>query len=407
MPVNPILSNRLYLDAVAETVWGDGGVGAATLIPIKEGDYSVGLDDPSREQEHIVGDPDAQYMVHASRRLAGTLKVGLFPHIWGTLMAWALDRDVNNEVASKTMRLTYPGIETTEHLGMKVDRLTIEGSSEGDVDASMDLIGWYERPHAGGILTYPGAGGADPDHAAYVIPEIPSLQFLNCAFVASFDSGGSGAFTNPIRPKGLQSFSINYENNLKSGPPVENRFDTKKDAAIEFLIAGRKRLTFRYVVVLDRQEIQTLQRNRLYTQLKIVGAHPSYTAYRTVTTSPSVAGSAVSVVLDADPTPDFAVGDYVFFDNNGGTNLPSVGKITALDSIAPFGVTIEVLDSDVAVGDHMFNAGFELKTAPAIVPSSPKSKAFGEFVTAEINGDVFSGGDPLLSYKAKNMALPV
>lgn len=407
MPVAPILSNRLYLDVLTEAAWGDGGSGTPTLIPIKEGDYSVALEDPSREQEHTVGDPDAQYMVHSGRRLAGSLKVGLWPHLWATLLGWALTRDGDNEVASKTARLTYPGLETTEHLGLKVDRLSIEGSADGDVDMSLDLIGWYERPHAGGILTYPGTGGADPDHAAYVIPEIPSLQFLNCAFVVSFNSGGSGAFTNPVKPRGLQSFSISYENNLRPGPAVENRFDPKKDGAIEFLVTGRKRLTFRYTVVLDRTDILTLQRNRLYTQLKIVGAHPSYTQYATVSAPGATAGTAVAVPLDEDPTGKFAVNDYVYFANDGGLNLPCVGKVTALDTVAPFGITVDVLDSDVDAGDHVFAAGFELKTAPAIVPSSPKSKAFGDFVTAEINGDVFSGGDALLSFKAKDLALPV
>lgn len=366
------------------------------LFPIKDGDYGVELEDPSREQEHTIGDPDAQFMVHSARRLGGPLKVGLWPHLWRSILDWGLERDADNEVASRVARLTYPDIETTEHLGLKCDRFTIEGASEGDIDATMELTGWYEKPRAGGIISYPGS---------YVIPEIPSLQFLNCYFIISLNSGGTGAFSNRIKPKGLQAFTLSYENNLRSGPPVEDRITLEKNAAIEFLVTGRKKLNLRYTAVFDRQEFQTLQRQRLYTQFKMMGAHPSYTSYGTVAAGPYAAGNNVVVTLGADPSAWLSVGDYVLFDNAGGANRACVGRVTAINGGGPT-ITIATLDEAVATGDHVFEAAIELKTAPAIVSSSPKSKAFGEFVTVEVNADVFSGQDSPLTYKARNLALP-
>lgn len=399
--ITSITVDSIVAESAGDTLDADWMDALPLLIPVKEGDYGVALDDPSREQEHIVGDSDAQYMVHSARRLGGPLKVGVWPHLWATLLGWAIDRNTSNEVASKTARFSYPGIETVEHLGLKVDKIGIEGASEGDLDLSLDLVGWYEKPHAGGVLNYPGTAGADPDHAAYEVPEIASIEFLNLAFVASFNSGGVGAFSNRLKPKGVQNVSLTYENNIRSGPPVENRFDVKKNAAVEFLVTGRKRLTFRYTIVFDRVEIAELQRDRKYTQLKIMGSHPGYTTYATVTAD-AAAGAAVNVAVDSSA--GFTVGHYVLFDAYGGTTLKCVGKITAKADGTH--MTIDILDENIKSGDHVFMGAFEILTAPAIVPSSPKNKAFNEFVTAEINCDVFSGKDALLSYKALDLALP-
>lgn len=364
------------------------------LIPILDGDYGVGLEDPSREQQHVVGNVNAQYMVHARRNCSGPLKVGLWPHLSYTLLSWAIDRNSSNEVLSKMGELTYPGIETTQHLGLKPNAVTIEGQEEGDIMMSLDLIGWYEQPRAGGIISYPGA---------YEVPEIPSLQFLNCRFIISLNAGSTGSFTNRIQPVGLNAFRLSYENQLKAGPPIENRFVPRKDAAIQFLITGRKKLGISYTAAFDRQEYQTLQREALYTQFKLIGASRAYTQVATVAAD-AAAGSNVNIQVDSST--GFLVGDAVFMDAYTTTvaHLPCVGYVSAVPDATH--ITIDVLDEAVKSGDHIFNGAIEIKTAPAIVPSSPKSKTFGEFVTVEVTGDVFSGSDAILSYKCRDMALP-
>jgi len=388
--VNPILTDRLFLDSGAEAAWCDGGSSHA-LIPMKDGDYTVGLDKPSRDQQHVVGDANATYNVTTRRDLKGGLKVGLFPHIWETLFAYAMDRDSNNEVGSRTFRRTFPGLQTVEHLGVKVNSLTVEGSKDNDVDMTLDLVGCWEQPRGGGVLSYPGS---------YVIPNYPSLVFANTRVIACLASSLAAAGTR-IAPANVESYSITLQNNLKMGPPVEDRFTKNKDKRISYLQTGRQNLSAKMVASFDRTEYLTLDQDDLYFWFKIIGAHPSYSTYAEVTAD-AAAGSAVSVAVDDSSI--FAVGDPVYFDAFGGTTLPCVGVISAIADSTH--ITITTLDEAVKDGDHVFAAGFELKTAVMRSPSMPKSTPYGDFVTVELNGDAFSGGANLLSRKTKNLTVP-
>lgn len=364
------------------------------LIPFLDGDYGVALDDPLREQEHILGDPEAQIMVHSRRGLAGPLKVGLWPHLWRTLLDYATVRDsTTRQLASRTFRYTVPTLETMRHFGCRVDKFTIEGASEGDVTMSMDLIGWYEDNNGASILSYPNS---------YVVPAVASLQFKSCAFVISLDAGTS--FANRIKPLGVNSFSLNYENNLRPGPPVEDRGTVAKDGAISFLATGRKKLSLRYSAVFDRDTYGTMQRERLRTQFKMLGAHPNYTQVLT-TSDPEVAGSNVSIAVTTDPTTGslWNVGDVIYL-SDGGTNLAQVASLLAR-ATGPNTINAD-LDQNLAAGAKVYNAAIELKTAAALVGSMPRTKAFGDYINVEVNGEVFSGGDEPLTYKCRDMALP-
>ena len=363
-------------------------VSPAMLIPILDGDYSVGLDDPLREQQHVVGDQDSQYMVQDVRNLGGDLKVGMWPHLSRYLMDLAAVR-VGGEVGSFAARWVIPGVETRLHKGLKVDRLTIEGNNGGDITASMGLIGLWEETE--GVAAYPGS---------YVIPAINSLLFKNARFIVSLDAGAS--FGNRIQPVGVESFSVSLMNGLKIGPAIEDRINAYKDGRPEFITAGRRKVDLRYQAAFDRLAYSTMQRNRLRTQFKLVGAHQGYSTYATVAAGPYAAGANVNIQVDSSA--GFAVGEYVYLDNAGTTNLPSVGRV----SVIPDGthLTIATLDEAVATADHVFHAGIEIKTGPALVQNSTPDKPFDDFLKVTVNAQIFSGGSDPLPYKVLDIALP-
>jgi len=385
-------SMRTFLVLQKETAWNDGGDGTDIFIPVLDGDYGVNLDDPLREQQHVVGDADSQFIVQDVRNLGGDLKMGLWPHLALTQFDMGAKR-VSGQMESYAGRFVYPGLETRIHKGLMAERIQVSGQNGGDIMVTVGWQGSWEETAA--VLTYPGA---------LTIPSVPSLLFKNCRFVISLDAGST--FANRIVPVGLESFEVTLANNLKRGPAVEDRITAYKDGRVEFFDAGRRKVDIRYVAAFDRLAYSTLQRSRLLTQFKMLGAHPAWTSYLTVANTPAVAGSAVDVEVSADPTGTVAVNDYVMFDNAGGTNKPCVGKVTALDAVGPaYHVTIDTLDENVAVGDHAFNAAVELKTAPCRA-NTTIDKAFDDYVKVTVTGQAFSGGSDPFTYKAKNMTLP-
>ena len=385
-------TNRSYVLLSDEDAWGDeGGASPNTdLIPVMDGDYNVALDDPTRDQPHVQGNQSAYYPVQDVRNLRGPFRVGLWPHNWQRLLSWGIDRS-SGETASKAAHYVVPGIETRLHAGLKPDTLTIEGSEGGDVTMSLDLIGKHENTDS--EPTYPGT---------LTIPEVPSLLFKNCRFVISLDAGST--FGNRIVPTGLRQFNISVNNNHKIGTAIEDRVNGYLDGTPEFCVAGRQQAECRFTAAFDRADYGALQRDRLYAQFKLVAAHPSYTSYATVAAG-ATAGSAVEVTLGADPSAFFTVNDYVLFDNAGGANLPCVGKITTITPAAP-SITIDVLDEDVAIGDHVFAAGLEIKTARMLVSSSNIQKAFDDFLRVEIVAQPFSAASAQVTYKALDLTLP-
>jgi hypothetical protein len=385
---------RTFFVLQKETAWSDGGDGNDIFIPVLDGDYSVNLDDPLREQQHVVGDSDSQFIVQDIRNLGGDLKMGLWPHLALTQFDMGAKR-VSGQMESYAGRYVYPGLETRVHKGLMAERIQVSGQNGGDIMVTVGWAGAWEETAA--ALTYPGA---------LTIPSIPSLLFKNCRFVISLDAGST--FANRIVPVGLESFEVTLANNLKRGPAVEDRITAYKDGRVEFFDAGRRKVDLRYTAAFDRLAYSTLQRSRLLTQFKMLGAHPSYTGYLTVDVAGAVAGTAVAIPTTTDPalaSPAFQVNDYVMFDNAGGTSKPCVGKVTAVDSIAPFGITIDTLDEDVVSGDHVFNAAVELKTAPCRA-NTTIDKAFDDYVKVTVTGQAFSGGADPFTYKAKNMTLP-
>lgn len=386
-------TNRMYVLFRDETAWGDGGAaGNEELIPFLDGDYNVALEDPVREQQHVLGDQTTFFAVQDVRNLRGSIKVGLWPHLWNRLLSLALTR-TSGEVASISAKVAYPDLETRVHTGLKVNSMTLEGSSGGDLTLTLDMIGRHEETTS--EPTYPGT---------YDIPDVPSMLFKNVRAILSLDS--DGAMENAFLADKVNSFSITVNNNLKVGPAVEDRVTPAEDGVAAFLTAGRVSGTWRLSAAFDRASFGTLQRSRLNAQLKIVGAHPGYETYYTVDTGGAAAGSAVSVPLTASPALA-SVNDYVFFDNAGGTNLPIVGKVTAVDTTGPaYGVTIDVLDDDVAAGDHMFLAGFEIKTSRALVSASTVQHPFDDFLQVEVNAQTFSGGPDPVTFKCRDLTLP-
>ena len=384
-----INTNRFFVTFLDETAWGDeGAAGNEELIPVLDGDYSIALEDPVREQQHVIGDQSSFYAVQDVRNLRGSVKVGVWPHLWERLLDLALDR-TSGELASITSKMIYPGLETRIHAGLKVDALTIDGSEGGDLMMNLDFIGRHEDTTS--EPTYPGS---------YVIPAIPSLLFKNCRFILSLNS--SGAMENGFLASGVQSFSISVNNNHRTGPAVEDRADATEDGVVAFLTAGRINGEFRCTADFDRAAYGALQRNRYKAQLTVVGAHPSYTTSFVVDTGGASAGTTVAVPVTADPTSDVSVGDMVYFDGAGG-DLPSVGEVSAVTATD---ITIAVLDYDVQAGDNIYLAGFELKTSEALVSATPVNHPFDDFLTVEVQGQMFSGGAEPLTYKAKDMTLP-
>lgn len=365
-------------------------VSPTDMIPVMDGDYSVGLDDPLREQPHVVGDPDSQFIVQDVRNLGGDLKVGLWPHLSRRTLDLGAKR-TSSQMEPQSGRYTYPGVETRIHKGLVADRIQVQGQNAGDISVTVGLMGAWEETEAEN--SYP---------STLVVPAIPSLTFKNCRFVISLDAGT--AFSNRIIPVGLESFDITLNNSVKRGPSDEDRVNVYKDGKVQFFDAGRRKVELRYTAAFDRLAYSTLQRSRLRTQFKMMGAHPAWTTYLTATGT-GAAGSNVAIAMGTDPAGNFAVGDYVLFDGAAGSTKPCVGRITALDSVAPYGITIETLDEAVAVGDHVFNAAVELKTAPCLVSSSTPDKAFDDYVKVTVNAQAFSGGADPFQYKARNMTL--
>ena len=382
-------TNRTYVQLSDEDVWGDegGGTPNTDLIPVMDGDYGVALDDPIREQQHVLGNLNSKINVQDVRNLAGPFRVGLWPHNWERMLDWATTRTAG-ESSSKAAHYVVPGIETRLHAGLKVDSLTIEGSEGGDVTASLDLRGRHENTDT--EPTYPGA---------LTVPDIPSLLFKNARFIISLDAGTT--FANKIIPTGLRQFSINVNNNHKVGRATENRIDGYLDGIPEFLTAGRQDSDVRFTAAFDSADYGALQRNRLFAQFKMVAAHPNYTTYFTVDTLGAVAGASVAVPVTADPTTDVAVGDYVLFDNYGGTELPCVGEV---ESVTAVEITIVTLDEDVVAGDHIFLAGIEIKTGRMLVSATPLTKPFDDFLTVEVSA--MPTGANQITWKAKDMTLP-
>ena len=395
-------SMRTYLELQQETVWTDGGNGTPIFIPVLDGDYGVNLDDPLREQQHVVGDPDSQFIVQDIRNLLGDLKMGLWPHLALTQFDIGAKR-TSGQMESYAAFFTYPDIETRHHKGLQAERIQVSGQNGGDIMVTLGLSGGWEETYTSGIRTYPGTGGAAPDHAAYVIPAIPSLLFKNCRFVISLDAGST--FANRIVPVGLESFEVTLNNNLKHGPAIEDRVNLYKDGRVEFFDAGRRKVDLRYTAAFDRLAYSTLQRSRLLTQFKMMGAHPNYSTYGTVAAGPYPAGSAVVITLGTDPTAWLSVNDYVMFDNAGlGTSKPCVGKVTAITPATP-SITVDVTDEIVNTGDHVFNAAVELKTT-ACRANTVVEKNFDDYVKVTVTGQAFSGGADPFAYKAKNLTLP-
>lgn len=386
-----INSLRSFLVMDKETAWNDGGAGSPELWPVLDGDYSVGLDDPVREQPHVVGDQDSQFMVQDVRNLGGDLKIGAWPHLWKRVLDFGAKR-TSGVQESYAGQYTYPGIEARKHFGLTADRLAVSGQNGGDIMFTLGLIGSYEETAA--AVTYPGT---------LTVPSYSSLLFKNCRFVISLDAGS--AFANRITPVGLESFEVTLQNSVKRGPAIEDRINAYKDGMVEFLEPGRRKVDLRYTAAFDRIAYSTLQRNRLRTQFKMVGAHQGYTTYGTVASAAVAAGSNKIVTLAADPSAWLAVGDYVYFDNADGSNLPCVGIISAITPATP-SITITTLDEDVEVGDHVFAAGIEIKTAPCLVQSSTPDKPFDDYIKVTVNGQAFSGGSDPFTYKAKDLAVP-
>lgn len=385
-----INTNRTYVQLSDETAWGDEGAGGNTdLIPVMDGDYNVALEDPIREQPHVQGNQNSYYPVQDIRNLRGPFRVGLWPHNWNRLLDWATTLTAG-ETSSKAAHYVVPGVETRLHAGLKVDTLTMEGTEGGDVTMSLDLIGSHENTDS--EPSYPGA---------LTIPDIPSLLFKNCRFVISLDAGES--FGNRILPTGLNQFTITLNNNHKIGPATENRIDGYLDGIPEFITAGRQQAECRFTAAFDRADYGVLQRDRLYAQFKLVGAHPSYTTYFTVDAAGATAGSTVTVPTTADPTGVINIGDYVLFDNYGGTNLPCVGDVTA---VGVNDITIGTLDEDVVAGDHIFLAGFEIATEKMLVSTTNIQKPFDDFLRVEIAAQPFSGSSNQITWKATDNTLP-
>lgn len=383
-------TNRSYVQFTDETTWGDEGLAGGTdLVPVLDGDYNVALEDPLREQQQVQGNQNSYYPVQDIRNLRGPFRVGLWPHNWERMLDWATTLTAG-ETSSKAAHYVVPGIETRLHAGLKVDTLTIEGSEGGDVTMNMDLIGRHENTDS--EPTYPGA---------LTIPEIPSLIFKNCRFIISLDAGTD--FSNRIAPTGLNNFTLTLNNNHKVGTATENRIDGYLDGIPEFLTAGRQQAECRFTAAFDRADYGTLQRDRLYAQFKMVAAHPAYTTYYTVDAAGATAGTTVTVPTTTDASGDISIGDYVLFDNYGGTNLPCVGEVTATSATD---ITIATLDEDVVAGDHIFLAGFEVKTEKMLVSTSNIQKPFDDFLRVEIAAQPFSGGTSQLTWKAKDLTLP-
>ena len=382
-------TNRMFVTMLDETAWGDeGAAGNEALVPVLDGDYGIALDDPTREQQHVVGDQQASYIVQDVRNLAGSIKMGLWPHQWARVLDLALTR-TSGELASVTFRQTYPGVETLVHAGCRVDSITIEGAQGGDWMLTLAMRGRHESTETAD--TYPGS---------LEVPAIPSLLFKNTRVILSLDS--TGAMENAFLCTGAQNVRFTVNHNHKFGPAIEDRSNLEEDGVIAFLTAGRQTGEFSVTADFDRAAYTLLQRSRKKAQVRVVGAHPAFTDTFVVDTGGAAAGATKTVPLTANPTGVISVNDYVFFDGAGGT-LPCVAKVTTVNS---GDIVVDVLDYAVTAGDNVYLGGFELESGPGLVSAVARSHPFDDFITAEVAGTVFSGGDDPLTWKANDMTLP-
>ena len=383
---NTPLADNTFLLIREEPSWSTHGTAKTTVaVPYYGGNFGLRTEDPDRVQPHVDGDDETTFIVQDTRDVNGPMEVGLFPSLAKKLLDWAIYRAGSPKKGkSHETTIVYPGLFARRCYGVMVNTMSVEGSDGEDIRLTFDLIGHYEE-----ILT----GASIPAVGSFSFPGKTSMTFLNCRFLWSLDN-----LSTEIVPVGLESLSLQYNNNLTMGPHVEDRVNTYLDGCVEYVREGTREVSGNVVALVDRSDLPTLIQNKYNFSLKILAAHRDGKG-TTVGGAGAVAGNNVTITV-ADSSV-FTANDVVRFDTADQTKR-SVATIT---SIPGGGVTIivDTLDKNVASGDRVWDDAVEIKLASARVTSMDYDQTPGELVKVTINfkATAETAGSVLFAYKAK------
>jgi|GEM_PF-6291665 len=378
------LADTTFLLIREEPSWSTHGTAfTTTAVPYYGGNFGLRPEDPDRTQPHVDGDDETTFIVQDTRDVTGPMEVGLFPSLAKRLLDWAVYRAGSPKKGkSHETTIVYPGLFARRCHGVMVNTMGVEGSDGEDIRLTFDLIGHYEE-----LLT----GASIPAVGSYSWPGKTSMTFLNCRFLWSLDD-----LSTEIVPVGLESLSLQYNNNLTIGPHIENRVTTHLDGCVEYVREGTREVSGNVVALVDRSDLPTMLQNKYNFSLKLLAAHRDGSG--TTVTAPAVAGDNVNVSVTDSSV--FDVNDVVRFDTAIAANR-CVGTVTAKPDGAT--ITIDTLDKNVASGDYVWDDAVEIKLASARVTSLDYDHTPGELVKITINfkATAETAGAILLAYKAK------
>lgn len=391
-----ILSDKLFLVLRKEATWATYDAGGSDLpTPFYNGNYGVNLRDPVRIQPHVDGSMVTRWGVQDVRDLEGPLEMGIYPDTVGKFLDWIWKRDsTSGDGESYSADLVKPGIEAYRDLGLKVGSAAINFADGGDIVFNLTLRGRYRSK-----ILPSGSPAALPAYSGYTFPAIHSFVFANLRFLVSLDAGASPALAE-IVPVGVESGTINLNNNLVPGQHVEDLILAEKDGALEYLLSGGQDVDGSFVVLLDRDDFLDLKLAKDRISFRAMGTHRS-ASYTTVGVAGALAGSNVTVPV-ADSS-DFTAGDVVMF-HTADVTKRSVAVVTSVPTGTS--IVVAVLDKAVVSGDYVFNKAVEFHVPQAMVQEITEDKRPGGVVKVTFNWTTIaeSNSTTLFSYKGEGAA---
>lgn len=339
-----------YLILRPETTWGeyDSG-GSDVLVPFWDDGFNLRPRNVFTSQLHVTGVRGDTHRANTARDFAGAMQVGFWPELVKTLLDFATVVDANGDLASYSMTIVDPNIETMRYYGVRVNTLALR-ISEGEPTllGSMDLIAKY-----GNAVSAPS------------LPSYPADQsFVLQDGAVLLDVGDGNGYIDRAT---IQSVELTIENNLRPGRHVRDA-DADKNKTISSLRTGTQRIRGSIEVEHEDSTITDALLAVAQGSLELLFSHPGGNVL-TVGSGGASAGSAVPIPVTTDPTtgPAFDVADneHVFLETGVGTgsddpNQRSVARVTAL-ATGPDTVTVAVLDRDVSENDKIYGEAMRIR----------------------------------------------
>ncbi|MEW6359644.1 MAG: phage tail tube protein [Planctomycetota bacterium] len=187
------------------------------------------------------------------KEVKGDLSCLLYPAMVEEFFEWALDRDANGDLYSRTVQTRNP-IEQRQYAGAMVDAMTIKGEEKGEVSVALGLIAKTAEETSD--------FSADPTYAADA-----AFKFQD-AVVQLPD--GTELTT-------AENFEIKVNNNLQVGPYYGD------SQLIAFCKGARQEVTGSVSIPFDADAYVELMRAGTTSSLEIVLTHPTQTTDGEVT----------------------------------------------------------------------------------------------------------------------------